>query len=203
MRLVSAGTDFFMAKTPSTMLELGTVAPVFKLKDAFGKVVSLDDFKGAPATLVMFICNHCPFVIHLADSLAAITREYMAKGLAVVAINSNDTVKYPDDAPDKMRLEIENRGYKFPYLIDEDQAVAKAYRAACTPDFYLFGRDMKLAYRGQWHDSRPGSNVTVDGSSMRIAIDALLGGDQPGADQKPSLGCNIKWKSGNEPSWFG
>jgi peroxiredoxin len=184
-----------MARTPSTMLDLATIAPDFNLKDCYGKSVALRDFLGAKATLVMFICNHCPFVKHLADSLAKVTTSYMAKGVAVIAINSNDIEKYPEDGPDKMQEEILLRGYKFPYLLDLDQSVAKAYHAACTPDFYLFDASMRLAYRGQWDDSRPGNGVEVNASSMRQAIDALLNGKAPDSNQKPSLGCNIKWKS--------
>ena len=184
-----------MARTPSTMLDLGTKAPDFKLKDSFGKSIALRDFLGSKATLIMFICNHCPFVKHLADSLAELTTTYLAKGVAVIAINSNDIEAYPEDGPDKMREEIAVRGYKFPYLLDLDQSVAKAYQAACTPDFYLFDADLKLAYRGQWDDSRPGNGAEVNGNSMRQALDALLSGKEPDANQKPSLGCNIKWKS--------
>jgi hypothetical protein len=143
----------------------------------------------------MFICNHCPFVKHLADSLAEVTTNYMAKGVAVIAINSNDIEKYPEDGPDKMQEEILARKYKFPYLLDLDQSVAKAYQAACTPDFYLFDSSLKLAYRGQWDDSRPGNGLEVNASSMRQALDALLSGKAVVPNQKPSLGCNIKWKS--------
>lgn len=192
-----------MAKTPSTMLDLGTKAPDFSLPDAYGRRVRLDDYGDAKALLVMFICNHCPFVKHIAGSLAALSDEYMSRGVAVVAINSNDYAKYPDDAPAKMQEEITMRGYKFPYLIDESQDVAKAYKAACTPDFYLFDSERRLAYRGQWDDARPGNNAPVDGASMRAALDTLLAGKEVSPDQKPSLGCNIKWKSGNAPAWFG
>ncbi len=184
-----------MARTPSTMLELGTTAPDFELKDSYGKTIALRDFLGSKATLIMFICNHCPFVKHLADSIADLASEYMKKGVAVIAINSNDIEKYPEDGPDKMQEEIAARGYKFPYLLDADQSVAKAYQAACTPDFYLFGTNLKLAYRGQWDDSRPGNSAAVTAESMRQALDALLLGKAPDSNQKPSLGCNIKWKS--------
>jgi len=183
-----------MAKTPSTMLELGTRAPDFNLKDPSGTSIALKDFLGSKATLIMFICNHCPFVKHLANSLAELTSSYMEKGVAVIAINSNDIEKYPEDGPDKMKKEIVERGYRFPYLLDSDQSVAKAYQAACTPDFYLFGPDLRLAYRGQWDDSRPGNSIKVTGDSMRDALDALLQGKAPNPNQKPSLGCNIKWK---------
>jgi peroxiredoxin len=184
-----------MARTPSNMLDLGTIAPDFNLKDSYGKTIGLKDFIGSRATLVMFICNHCPFVKHLADSIALVTSSYIKKGVAVIAINSNDIETYPEDGPDKMQEEITTRGYKFPYLLDSDQSVAKAYQAACTPDFYLFGPNLRLAYRGQWDDSRPGNAVEVTGASMRMALDALLLGKTPDADQKPSLGCNIKWKT--------
>jgi peroxiredoxin len=192
-----------MAKTPSTMLDLGTVAPDFSLPDAWGHTVSLKSFADAPALLVMFICNHCPYVKHIAGSLAATADEYMSRGVAVVAVNSNDYEKYPDDAPAKMQEEITIRGYKFPYLVDASQEVAKAYKAACTPDFYLFGSDRRLVYRGQWDASRPGNDIVVDGAHMRAALDAVLAGKPVPADQIPSIGCNIKWKSGNAPAYFG
>ena len=183
-----------MVQTPSTMLGLGTTAPEFTLLEpATGKRRSLSEFNSA-ATVIMFICNHCPFVKHLADSFTTLSNEYMKKGVAVIAINSNDIEKYPQDGPDKMQEEIVTRGYKFPYLLDADQSVAKAYKAACTPDFYLFGPNLKLAYRGQWDDSRPGNAVPVSGVSMRQALDSLLLGKTPDLNQKPSLGCNIKWK---------
>lgn len=194
-----------MALTPSTMLPLGTVAPDFQLPDANGKLVSLSDFKGAPATLVMFICNHCPYVIHIRDELAKVAREYQAKGVAVVAINSNDAQTYPADSPEKMKEEVARAGYTFPYLYDETQDVAKAYRAACTPDFFLFDKDLRLVYRGQFDDSRPrvANPPPVTGRDLRAALDAALEGRSiPEADQKPSMGCNIKWKPGNAPDYF-
>lgn len=191
-----------MARTPSTMLPLGTAAPDFSLANVDGRMVSLDDFKGAPALLVAFICNHCPFVKHIAPALADLAREYQAKGAAVVAINSNDAQSYPADSPEQMVHEAENRGYTFPYLYDEDQSAAKAYRAACTPDFYLFDRDRKLVYRGQLDSSRPDSGIPVTGKDLRAALDAVLAGKPAPADQKPSIGCNIKWKPGNEPEYF-
>ncbi len=185
-----------MALTPSTMLALGTPAPDFSLPDAVsGGTVSLGDFKGNKALVVMFICNHCPYVKHVADELAAIGRDYGDRGVGLVAISSNDVANYPDDSPDKMKAEAEARGYTFPYLFDDDQSVAKAYDAACTPDFYVFDADQKLAYRGQLDDSRPNSGQPVTGADLRTAIDALLAGDQPSDDQKPSMGCNIKWKA--------
>lgn len=191
-----------MARTPSTMLPLGTAAPNFSLPDFDGKVVSLGDFKSAPALLVMFICNHCPFVKHVAEELAKLGRDYQAKGAAIVAINSNDTVAHPDDAPPKMKEEAKARGYTFPYLFDETQAVGKAYHAACTPDFFLFDKSHKLVYRGQLDDSRPQSGIPVTGRDLRAALDAVLAGKPVSSEQRASLGCNIKWKAGNEPEYF-
>lgn len=192
-----------MARTPSTMLELGTPAADFHLPDPDGKLVSLHDFDDAPALLVAFVCNHCPYVKHIRHEFAAFARDYQSKGLAIVAINANDAANYPDDAPDKMAVEVRTIGYTFPYLYDETQAVAKNYRAACTPDFFLFDKDRKLVYRGQFDDSRPNSTVPVTGQDLRTAVDAVLAGQQVPADQKPSLGCNIKWKPGNDPDYFG
>jgi peroxiredoxin len=192
-----------MALTPSTMLPLGTKAPDFKLLNVDGRTVSLDDFKAAPALLVMFICNHCPFVKHVADALAQLGRDYQAKGVAVVGISSNNPVTHPADSPEQMVHEAENRGYTFPYLFDETQAVAKAYKAACTPDFYVFDKDQKLVYRGQMDDSRPDSGIPVTGRDLRAALDAVLAGKAPSEKQRPSIGCNIKWKVGSEPEYFG
>ncbi len=192
-----------MVQTPSTMLPLGTKAPDFSLPDPQGKVVSLGDFADAPALLVAFICNHCPFVKHIAEGLAALAKEYQAQGVAVVAINSNDVDNYPDDAPAKMAEEIEARGYTFPYLLDETQEVAQAYRAACTPDFYVFDADRQLVYRGQLDAARPGNDVPVTGEDLRAALDAVLAGRPTPDVQRPSIGCNIKWKPGNEPEYFG
>ncbi|MBL9164209.1 MAG: thioredoxin family protein [Planctomycetaceae bacterium] len=192
-----------MARTPSTMLPLGTPAPDFKLMNVDGREVELADFAGKPALLVMFMCNHCPFVIHVADQLAQLASEYMARGVAVVGINSNDTATHPADSPERMVAEAEERGYAFAYLFDETQEVAKAYRAACTPDFFLFDQDRKLAYRGQLDDSRPGNGVPVTGKDLRAALDAVLAGKKPVEEQRASLGCNIKWKAGNEPEYFG
>lgn len=191
-----------MVKTASTMLELGTKAPDFSLPSTDGTTVSLDDFTGAPALLVIFMCNHCPFVIHVAEELAKLGREYRERGVAIVGISSNDAEAYPDDAPEKMVLEVKQRGYAFPYLYDETQAAAKAYRAACTPDFFLFDGDQKLVYRGQLDASRPESGIPVTGADLRAALDAILAGETVGADQTPSIGCNIKWKPGNEPDYF-
>jgi peroxiredoxin len=185
------------------MLPLGTKAPDFSLVNIDGKTVSLADFEGAPALLVMFLCNHCPFVKHLAEPLARFTAEYMAQGVAVVGINSNDATGYPADSPEKMVAEVEMRGYRFPYLADETQEVAKTYRAACTPDFFLFDGDRRLVYRGQFDDSRPDSGIPITGSDLRAAIAAVLAGKKPNDHQRPSMGCNIKWKTGNEPDYFG
>lgn len=192
-----------MVRTPSTMLPLGTVAPDFALPDTEGNVVRVSDFDGAKALLVMFICNHCPYVKHVAEVLARLCREFQQRGVAVVGINSNDVENYPDDAPDKMKEEVARRGYSFPYLYDETQQVARAYRAACTPDFFLFDAQRRLVYRGQMDSSRPGNDVPVTGADLRAAVEAVLAGRSPAADQKPSLGCNIKWKPGNEPDYFG
>jgi peroxiredoxin len=191
-----------MARTPSTMLELGTQAPHFELPDTDGTLVSLTDYASAPALLVMFICNHCPFVKHVRSELAAIGAEYTRRGVGIVAISSNDAAAYPADAPDRMREEKQDAGYVFPYVYDETQDVAKAYRAACTPDFFLFDADRQLVYRGQLDDSRPGNGVPVTGRDLRGALDAVLETGAVPAEQKPSLGCNIKWKPGNEPDWW-
>jgi len=191
-----------MALTNSTMLPLGTQAPDFSLPDTDSKIVSLSNFKTAPALLVMFICNHCPYVQHVAFAIAKLAREYQQKGVAVVAINSNDAQKYPADSPAMMRQEIKRVGYTFPYLYDESQAAAKAYRAACTPEFYVFDKQQKLAYRGRLDGSSPGNATPTTGEDLRKALDTVLAGKAPAADQKPSIGCNIKWKPGNEPDYF-
>ena len=191
-----------MVKTASTMLELGTEAPGFALPDINGNSVSLDDFAGKPGLLVIFMCNHCPFVKHVASELSRLAKDYSDKGVAVVGISSNDIANYPDDAPEKMKQEAADQGYDFPYLYDESQAVAKAYRAACTPDFYLFDADRKLVYRGQLDDSRPKDGSVPDGRDLRAAIDAMLGQQPIPEPQRPSIGCNIKWKSGMEPEYF-
>jgi len=184
------------------MLPLGTQAPDFSLVNVDGKTVSLADFADARALCVMFICNHCPFVKHLADDLAQFTSRYMSQGVAFVGINSNDVANYPADSPEQMVAEAEGRGYRFPYLYDETQEVAKAYRAACTPDFYLFDGDQKLVYRGQFDSSRPDSGIPITGEDLGAAIDELLDGKEPAKVQMPSIGCNIKWKPGNEPDYF-
>jgi len=191
-----------MVQTASTMLTLGTKAPSFSLPDTNGTTVSLSDFADAPAVLVIFMCNHCPFVKHIRTQLAKLVEDYQAKGVAIVGINSNDVDNFPDDSPANMAKEVAEAGYTFPYLYDESQDVAKAYRAACTPDFYLFDGDHKLVYRGQMDDSRPGNNVPVTGEDLRAALDAVLAGRQVPADQKASIGCNIKWKAGSEPDYF-
>ena len=185
------------------MLPLGTPAPPFRLPDTDGNLVSLDDARGAPALLVMFICNHCPFVQHVRDQLAALGRDYAPNGVAIVAISSNDAEAYPQDGPEAMRREKEAAAYDFPYLFDASQEVAKAYRAACTPDFFLFDGEQRLVYRGELDDSRPGNGVPVTGRALRRAIDAVLAGDPVLTEQQPSLGCNIKWKPGNAPAYFG
>jgi len=184
------------------MLPLGTTAPDFRLPDTNGKMISLADFPDAKAFLVMFICNHCPYVKHVREELARIGRDYQPRGVAIFAINSNDAKNYSDDSPPKMKEEARLAGYTFPYLFDETQAVAKAYRAACTPDFFLFDANRKLIYRGQIDDSRPGKNISVTGKDLRAALDAVLGGKPVSPNQIPSIGCNIKWKPGHEPHYF-
>ncbi len=185
-----------MSLTPSTMIPLGTPAPDFSLPDTVtGKTVSLSDFKENKALLVMFICNHCPYVKHVAAELARMGRDYAGKSVGIVAISSNNVKTHPQDGPDKMALEAKAQGYTFPYLYDESQAVARAYSAACTPDFFLFDGAHKLVYRGQLDDSRPGGNAPVTGADLRAAIDAVLAGRPAPTQQRPSVGCNIKWKS--------
>ncbi|MFZ4732103.1 MAG: thioredoxin family protein [Pirellulales bacterium] len=191
-----------MARTPSTMVPLGTPAPDFNLPNVDGRMVSLDQVVGPRGTLVMFICNHCPFVKHVADQLALLGREAIGRGIGVVAISANDVASHPADSPEQMVHEAEERGYPFPYLYDESQVVAQAYRAACTPDFFLYDAARRLVYRGQLDDSRPGNGVPVDGADLRAAIEALLAGRPGPADQKPSIGCNVKWKPGREPDYY-
>ena len=193
-----------MALTPSTMLPLGTPAPDFSLPDAVsGKTVSLSDYTEAKALLVMFICNHCPYVVHINDDFGPLANEFANEGLAVVAINANDIANYPQDAPPRMKDLAESKGWSFPFLMDDDQSVAKAYQAACTPDFFLFDSNKKLVYRGQWDNASPGRNDPVDGQHMRAAIRAILGGAAPSSEQIPAMGCNIKWKAGNAPDYWG
>jgi len=191
-----------MVAVNSTMLPLGTKAPAFRLPDTGGKTVSLADFNGAPALLVVFMCNHCPYVKHIRSGLAQLARDYQPRGVAVVGISSNDVANYPADSPAKMAEEAKAAGYIFPYLYDETQQVAKDYRAACTPDIFLFDKDQRLAYRGQMDDSRPGNGLPVTGKDLRAALDAILAGKPVPPAQKPSIGCNIKWKPGNEPDYF-
>ncbi len=192
-----------MVLTPSTMLELGVRAPDFSLVNIDGQTVSLADFEGAPALLIIFMCNHCPYVVHVADHLAQLAHEYSQRGVAIVGINSNDVANYPADSPEQMVAEAMERGYVFPYLFDETQEVAQAYHAACTPDFFVFDGDQRLVYRGQMDSSRPDSGMPVTGGDLRAALDAVLAGEKPSQEQQPSIGCNIKWKSGNEPDYFG
>jgi thiol-disulfide isomerase/thioredoxin len=185
------------------MLALGTVAPEFNLPEpATGKTVSINDFSSAPALVVAFLSNHCPYVKHLQKGLASLAADYAGRGLVFVGINANDIQRYPADAPDKMVTEARNAGWKFPYLFDSTQTVAKHYRAACTPDLFLFDANRKLVYRGQFDDSRPGNGKPVTGDDLRKAIDAVLKGEAPPSRQIPSLGCSIKWKPGNEPDYF-
>jgi thiol-disulfide isomerase/thioredoxin len=188
-----------MALTPSTMLALGTPAPDFNLPSTDHSFVSLSNFKNDKLLVVAFICNHCPFVKHIRAQLAAVGKNYQAKGVGFVAINSNDIVAFPADNMDRMQEEAITVGYSFPYLLDEDQAIAMAYDAACTPDFYLFDSARKLIYRGQFDDSRPGNDILVTGKDLCAAMDAALNGKQVIENQRPSMGCNIKWKPGNEP----
>lgn len=183
-----------MAATPSSMVPLGTPAPAFRLPDPDGRFFALEDFAAARGLLVMFICNHCPYVKHVRDELARFGRDFAAKGLALVAINANDVVAYPEDRPEMMARESREAGYTFPYLHDETQQVARAYRAACTPDFFLYDQRRRLAYRGQFDDSRPGNGRPVTGADLRAAADAVLAGRPVPGEQKASIGCNIKWK---------
>jgi thiol-disulfide isomerase/thioredoxin len=190
-----------MAQTASTMLPLGTSAPDFRLPEpATGQTLSLSDFQNAPALLVMVLCNHCPFVKHIRQGLIEFAGDYQAKGLAIVAISANDVANYPEDSPAKMAEQAKT--YPFPYLYDESQATAKAYQAACTPDFFLFDANRELVYRGQFDGSRPGSPIPVTGNDLRAAADAVLVGQSVLPEQRPSIGCNIKWKTGNAPAYY-
>ncbi|MEX0720199.1 MAG: thioredoxin family protein [Balneolaceae bacterium] len=188
-----------MSATPSTMLELGTKAPDFTLPSVHGGKLSLRYAENSKAFVVMFICNHCPYVKHLEQGIIDLAKEYIHKGIAFIAISSNDAEKYPEDSPGKMK----EKEYPFPYLFDEDQEVAKAYKAACTPDFFVFDKNKELVYRGQFDDSRPGKDTPVTGRDLRSALDTILSGKKVSTDQTPSMGCNIKWKPGNEPEYFG
>ena len=184
-----------MARTPSNMLPLGTTAPDFNLLDTVSdNVLSLQNLKGDKATVIMFICNHCPFVVHVNPEVVSIANAYADKGISFIAISSNDVVNYPQDSPEKMKLHAKAESYPFPYLYDETQEAAKAYDAACTPDFYVFDADLKLNYRGQIDDSRPGNGIAVSGKDLRYALDCLLENRENKQIQKPSIGCNIKWK---------
>ncbi|GAB4255142.1 MAG: thioredoxin family protein [Acidobacteriota bacterium] len=191
-----------MVLTPSTMPELGMQAPDFDLPDVYGNRVRLDDFKDKKVLLVMFISRHCPYVQHVKHELARIGRDYAGKDVGIVAISSNDIQGYPEDAPEKLREMAEELGFNFPVCFDETQEVAKAYRAACTPDFFVFDESRRLVYRGQLDDSRPGNGIPVTGKDLRAALDAVLEGRPVPENQRPSIGCNIKWKPGNEPEYF-
>jgi len=191
-----------MVKTASTMLPLGTPAPFFSLPNVDGKTVTLDDFKSSKALVVIFMCNHCPFVKHLRSGLAQFAKDYQTKGVAIVGISSNDVTTHPDDSPEKMVEEHRSAGYTFPYLYDATQKVATAYKAACTPDFYVFDQNHTLVYRGQFDSSRPSNGKPVTGSDLRLAVDTLLAGKSPLVEQRPSIGCNIKWIAGHEPQYF-
>ncbi len=191
-----------MVMTASTMLPLGTEAPDFTLPDTNGNLVSLSDFADAKALVVVFMCNHCPFVKHVIDGFVKLVKDYQPEGVAFVGINSNDVDNYPDDRPERMAQFAKEKGFTFPYLFDETQEAAKNYHAACTPDFFVFDGDRKLIYRGQMDDSRPGSDVPVTGADLRTVLEAVLEGEPVPEEQKPSMGCNIKWKTGNEPDYF-
>jgi peroxiredoxin len=191
-----------MALTPSTMLPLGTKLPSFTLPNANGQKVSSADYAGAPAFMVMFICNHCPYVKHVASVIARVTSDFLSKKVAIFGIMSNDIDKYPADGPDRMREEAHLRGYLFPYLLDHDQSVAKAFQAACTPEFYVFDKDQRLVYRGQLDRSRPGNDIPPSGDEVIHALEAVLSGRPVAEEQTPSVGCNIKWRPGNEPQYF-
>lgn len=184
-----------MVLTPSTMVKLGTPIPEFSLPDTSGNLVSLEDFSGAPGLLVIFLCNHCPYVKHIRTTLAEVTATFLEEGLKVVGINSNDVVEYPEDSPQRMAEEKRKFGYQFPYLFDETQSVAKSFGASCTPDFFLYDSKLKLCYRGQFDESRPGNKLRVTGEDLCQAVEALLAGKSPSEDQRPSIGCNIKWKA--------
>ena len=191
-----------MVKTASTMLPLGTRAPHFSLPNIDGKTVSLGDFASANGLVVIFMCNHCPFVKHLRQGLAQFAKDYQARGVAVVGISSNDIAAHPDDSPQKMIEEHRSAGYTFPYLYDATQEIAVAYKAACTPDFYVFDQNQVLTYRGQFDFSRPNNGKPVTGSDLRKAVDNMLAGQGPLVEQRPSIGCNIKWIPGHEPNYF-
>ncbi|ELR97681.1 thioredoxin family protein [Gloeocapsa sp. PCC 73106] len=191
-----------MALTPSTMLPLGTKAPDFQLVDVLSnQTISLSDFSSHQALLVIFLCCHCPFVKHVEQEIAKLSREYQPQNIGIIAISVNDIERYPDDAPDKLKIMAETLGFNFPVCYDQTQNIAKAYKAACTPDFFLFDSQLKLVYRGQLDDSRPGNNLPITGKDLRSALDAIVAGKPVNLEQKPSIGCNIKWKPGNEPDY--
>ena len=192
-----------MSRTLSTMMPLGTRLPAFELPEADGTTWSTSAAPGTPGVLVMFICNHCPFVVHIGRELGLLTQRWSARGLTVVAVNSNDTDAYPDDAPERMAPTARSFGWDFPYLVDTDAKVAEAFRAACTPDFFLFDGTGTLTYRGRFDAARPGNDIPVTGSDLRAAVNALFDGTPPPAEQLPSMGCNIKWPVGREPNWLG
>lgn len=192
-----------MTLTPSTMLELGTKAPDFHLPDVVsGQTISLATFSGKQALLIMFICRHCPFVQHVKAELASLGKDYAEKNVGIVAVSANDVENYPDDAPEQLKAMAKELGFVFPFCYDESQETAKTYTAACTPDFFLFDTDRRLVYRGQLDDSRPRNDQPVNGSDLRAALDAVLAGQPVNPNQKPSIGCNIKWKPGNEPAYY-
>lgn len=193
-----------MSAVNSTMLELGTKAPEFSLPDTItGKTVNLKDYRGNKALLIIFMCNHCPYVKQIKEGLVKYAADYLPKGVGIAAVSSNDVENYPDDSPEKMKEDAEKFGYPFPYLFDETQAVAKAYKAACTPDLFLFNEKHELVYRGQFDSSRPGNQEPVTGKDLREATDKVLAGEPVPEEQIPSIGCNIKWKKGKEPEYFG
>ncbi len=193
-----------MSAVNSTMLELGTEAPDFSLPDVVtGEIYSKDGFRGNKGLLVIFMCNHCPYVKLIKEELVKYASDYMPEGIGMVAISSNDVENYPDDNPAKMKEEAERYGYPFPYLYDEDQEAAKAYKAACTPDLFLFDENLKLYYRGQFDSARPSNDIEPTGEDLRNATDRLLADEPAPEEQIPSIGCNIKWKKGNEPDYFG
>ena len=191
-----------MVRTASTMLPLGTQAPDFSLPNIDGKQVSLSDFRGKKALVIIFMCNHCPYVKHVAPELTRVSNEYMSKGIGFVGINSNDVVAHPDDSPEMMKIEAAKQGYKFPFLHDATQSVAIAYNAACTPDIFVFDSALRLVYRGQIDDSRPKTDKPLTGKDLRSALDSLLVGRPVSSEQRPSIGCNIKWREGAEPEYF-
>jgi peroxiredoxin len=193
---------FTVALKNSEMIKLGSDAPSFSLPDTDGNLISIENFTNSRALLVMFICNHCPYVKHVRDGLVSLANKYLENGVGIVGINSNDVDNYPDDSPEKMAEEVKKYGYRFPYLFDKAQEVAKSYRAACTPDFFLYDENRKLVYRGQMDDSRPVNGIPVTGNDLRKALDDLLSGNPITNEQKPSVGCNIKWIPGNEPDYF-